>query len=153
MRRAARLFGRALRLRCPDCGRARVVRGWLAVGEVCPACGLRLEREDGFFTGAIAANMVLTEGLLVLGLGAWLIRAWPAPPWDAIQAAGVAAAVGAPLLLWPFSKTLWLATTLLLHPAEPREFVAPERAVAMGVEPCACAGQADNRPADSRRAA
>src|SRR5262245_12611962 len=69
------LVRRALALRCPSCGRTRLFAGWFRMREACAACGLRYEREPGYFVGAIYVNYALTIGLLgvlVLGLDAWL---------------------------------------------------------------------------------
>jgi len=47
--RAPRLFARALRLRCPNCGRGRLFTSWLRMRSCCPVCGLELERsEEGY---------------------------------------------------------------------------------------------------------
>jgi uncharacterized protein (DUF983 family) len=42
-----------LRQRCPRCFAGKVYRGLLAMNETCPVCGLRFEREEGYFTGAM----------------------------------------------------------------------------------------------------
>jgi uncharacterized protein (DUF983 family) len=44
--RSARLFGRALLLRCPRCGRAPVLDGWFGVRPRCTVCGLRFDRGE-----------------------------------------------------------------------------------------------------------
>src|SRR4051812_20354999 len=38
---------------CPRCRKGRIFRGWMVMNEKCPACGLLLEREPGYFTGAM----------------------------------------------------------------------------------------------------
>ena len=67
---------RALRLRCPHCGRGRLFSGLFRMHEACPACGASFKREQGFYLGSIYINYgftVLGTGalyaLLVLGLG------------------------------------------------------------------------------------
>jgi uncharacterized protein (DUF983 family) len=52
--------------RCPRCGGARIFRGRLAMHSACPACGLRFERESGYFTGAMYVSYILA--LPVMGL-------------------------------------------------------------------------------------
>src|SRR5690348_13790500 len=49
--RAARLVGRALLLRCPNCGRGSVLKSWFQLRERCSACQVWLEREEGYFVG------------------------------------------------------------------------------------------------------
>src|SRR4051794_27484271 len=39
--------------RCPRCGEGRVYRGLVAMNENCPVCGLRFERERGYFVGSM----------------------------------------------------------------------------------------------------
>jgi uncharacterized protein (DUF983 family) len=58
--RLPQLILRSLRLRCPACGRGKIFRGLFAMSESCPHCGLRLERESGFYLGAIYFNYGLT---------------------------------------------------------------------------------------------
>lgn len=54
------LLVRALRLRCPACGRGRLFDGWFAMLAHCPVCDFRYEREQGYFVGAIYVNFALT---------------------------------------------------------------------------------------------
>ncbi|MFO0913320.1 MAG: DUF983 domain-containing protein [Pirellulales bacterium] len=51
---------RALRLRCPRCGIGRLFTGWFRMSPTCSECGLKYEREPGFFLGAIYFNYGLT---------------------------------------------------------------------------------------------
>ena len=58
---------RGLLLRCPRCGRGRVLTGYFAVAVRCAACGLAYEPAAGEITGAMGINLVLT---LVIALAA-----------------------------------------------------------------------------------
>ena len=71
------LVTRALFLRCPACGRARIAQRPFHISHYCEACDSVFKREAGFFVGAILANVVTTElvvlavcyfALLVLGV-------------------------------------------------------------------------------------
>ena len=55
------LLRRCVTLRCPVCGRESIVRGPFQIRHHCPACDALFKREDGFFVGAIMANVVATE--------------------------------------------------------------------------------------------
>jgi hypothetical protein len=56
--RVPRLFARALRLRCPNCGRGRLFTSWLRMRSRCPVCGLELERgEEGYQVGSYMFNI------------------------------------------------------------------------------------------------
>src|SRR5262245_50562812 len=56
-----RVLGRCLRLRCPACGESRIVTRPFHIRHHCPDCLALFKREDGFFVGAILANVVTTE--------------------------------------------------------------------------------------------
>jgi uncharacterized protein (DUF983 family) len=56
---------RSLKLRCPVCGRASIVARPFNLKHRCDACGVIFKREEGFFVGAIMANVVATEMLIV----------------------------------------------------------------------------------------
>ena len=60
-------IARAFRLRCPSCGRAYIAEGPFQIRHHCPICRSIFKREPGFFVGAILANVVVTE-LIVLAV-------------------------------------------------------------------------------------
>ena len=80
-RRAARLLGRALLLRCPSCGRASALRSWFSMRERCPVCGFRLDRgEEGYFLGSLLFNLIAAEAVFGVGLLLVIVWTWPNPP-------------------------------------------------------------------------
>src|SRR5205085_4255759 len=61
----------ALRQRCPHCRTGRIFSGWLQMNALCPVCGLRFEREPGYFLGAMYFSYPLSIpilGFLMLAL-------------------------------------------------------------------------------------
>lgn len=56
------IIARGLRNCCPNCGdRTLFTPGRpFQLNRTCPTCGLKLEREEGFFLGAMALNYGLT---------------------------------------------------------------------------------------------
>lgn len=62
---------------CPACHKGRIFGSLLKMNERCPHCGLRFERETGYFTGA----MYVSYGLMIPPLTAvyfvWLAMGWP----------------------------------------------------------------------------
>lgn len=122
----SRLFGRALRLRCPNCGKGKIFSSWLRMRERCPACGLELERgESGYQVGSYMFNIVGAElafAAVFLGIVA---ATWPTPPWTLLEYGGIVMMVIAPLVLFPFSKTLFLAFDLVFRPATREELLGP----------------------------
>lgn len=118
--RAARLLARALLLRCPRCGRARVLRSWFHLLERCPVCGLRFERgEEGYYLGAVLFNVIAAELSFVVGLVAVILLTWPRPPWNVMFWGGIGLMILLPILFFPFSKTVWLAFDLIFRPSVP----------------------------------
>jgi uncharacterized protein (DUF983 family) len=116
MRRALTLLGRALLLRCPNCGSRKLFGRRFKLNATCPDCGLRVEREGGNFTGSITINLVVSETLWALTFVAFLLATWPNPPVALLQWGSVVLMVLFPVLFYPFSKTLWLALDLLMRP-------------------------------------
>ena len=57
---------RSLTLRCPACGRASIVRKPFLIRHHCPDCRSLFKREEGFFVGAILANVITTEFIILL---------------------------------------------------------------------------------------
>lgn len=115
---------RGLTKRCPLCGSGNLYTGWFRMRERCPGCGYRFEREEGFFLGAYVVNLAVTEGLLlVAGIIPCiaLLAADPEASLLPIVAAGLLAAVVAPIVFYPFSRTLWSAIDLIIRPAEATE--------------------------------
>ncbi len=114
--RARVVLGRALRRRCPYCG-GGIFAGWWTLRDRCPACGVSFVREEGYFLGAYALNLIFAE---FLGLGSALyllfgtgLRDLPLG-WQMVIAASLAIAL--PMLLFPYSRTLWMALDLVFKP-------------------------------------
>jgi uncharacterized protein (DUF983 family) len=118
------LLGRAFSRRCPYCGGGGIFAGWWSLRERCPTCGVSFEREEGYFLGAYALNLIAAE-IIGLGTALFLIFGTPLSGADLIwqELVAVAFAVGLPLLFFPFSRTVWIALDLLVDPPG----VGPER--------------------------
>ena len=118
----ATLRKRALRLRCPWCGGGEMFRGALAMHERCAACGLKFEREPGYFLGSIYLNY---GAAVVVAIGLHLVLStslgWSAPAELAVILP-VVVALG--FLLFRVARALWLAFDLSFDPPEPHEFEA-----------------------------
>jgi uncharacterized protein (DUF983 family) len=121
--RAAVLFWRAVRLRCPNCGGAPLFEGWVRMRERCPVCRLRLARgEEGYQVGAYMFNMIAAELIFAAIFLAILVYTWPEPPWDPLLYGGIALMIILPAVFYPFSKTLFLAFDLVFRPPTPADF-------------------------------
>jgi uncharacterized protein (DUF983 family) len=110
-------LGRALTLRCPACGGGGLFRRWLLLQPACPHCGLATDRgTPDHFVGAYLVNLIVAELLFATAFGAWVLLVWPDVPWDRIELVLVGAMLLAPVLLYPFTRTIWLAADLILDP-------------------------------------
>ena len=134
--RALRLYGRALLLRCPHCGRGRVVRSWFRLHPRCPACGIRTERgEEDFFLGSMMFNIILSEGLFIVFVIGLIWARWPDVPWDFLETWAIVLMAAAPFLVFPWTKTMWLASDILIRPVTEEEMRWYEENVEEKVRP------------------
>jgi hypothetical protein len=60
-------------------------------------------------------NLVAAEGLFAAFMVIAIFATWPAPPWKVLLVAGAALMLGAPFLLYPISKSLWLSFDLFFR--------------------------------------
>jgi uncharacterized protein (DUF983 family) len=119
-----RIILRALRGRCPWCGRGRAFRSWFSMRRECPSCSLRFQRneESDYWVGGWLVNFIIAELIVAFSIVVAVRLSWPDVDWDAILWSTVAAACAGPLLTWPFAKVLWLGLDLRFRPPEPDDF-------------------------------
>lgn len=72
--------------------------------------------EEGYYLGALLLNLVAAELVLAAGALGLVVTTWPDVPWTGVMYGGAVAMVAAPMLLYPFTKLLWLAVDLRLQP-------------------------------------
>lgn len=75
----------------------------------CPGCGLHFEREQGYWVGALAMNIVAVGGLVGILLAGTLALTVPDVPVVEIIALVIPVALLGPIVFYPFSKTAWVA--------------------------------------------
>ena len=119
--RTLRMFGRALRHRCPHCGKGPVLDRGLELRVKCGTCGLRLERgEHDTFTGAMFVLFTLV-GLICFAAIAVAAAVTRATPWGLLEYGLPVLAIVLVVVLLPVAKLLWLAFDLTLRPVGPAE--------------------------------
>ena len=87
--------------------------------ERCAACGLRYEREQGYFVGAIYVNYAATVAIAVgtvLGLD-WAIGLTLAQQLTI----GIALCALVPLVFFRYARSLWLSLDYLVTLADERQ--------------------------------
>jgi len=107
------IISRSLRLRCPACGRASIVNAPFRIRQSCTSCGVSFNREEGFFVGAILANIVATEAVIIL---AYLVAITIGHDIDRVVIAFLLMlAVSFPLAFYHHSWSLWLGLDHLIE--------------------------------------
>jgi uncharacterized protein (DUF983 family) len=113
---------RASLLRCPYCGKGKLFRKGFTMYEKCPICGWRFERESGYWTGAIALNLVVTElliAIVIVPLATWL--AITQQPITLLLIIGLPMPFILPFLFFRHAKSFWMSIDFRIHPVDPEE--------------------------------
>jgi hypothetical protein len=102
-------------LRCPRCRVGRVYRGMIAMHRTCPVCGLKFEREPGYFLGAMYfsyALAVIIIGILMF-LGALIF-----PTLDYLPIFIIASVAFLPFvpLIFRYSRVVWMHFDRMIDP-------------------------------------
>jgi uncharacterized protein (DUF983 family) len=103
-------MGGILSALCPRCRTGKIFRRsvWLVPGmhERCAACGLKFEREDGYFLGAMYIGYGLGIGTIaVLAALVWVVLKWPL--MKSTEAGIILFLPLAPVLTW-MARVLWI---------------------------------------------
>ncbi len=117
--------GRALRWgmarRCARCGTRGIFRSYYRLHPTCPSCGMRFEREDGEWTGALTVIMAVTEVIFGVFLVAGLFLTWPDVPWMPLLVCGIVINILVPVLLYPWSQSVWIGLHYAFVPLDAAE--------------------------------
>jgi uncharacterized protein (DUF983 family) len=112
-------LGRAVLLRCPNCGERGIFDSWFRQKDRCPRCDLVFNRgEQGYIVGAYMFNIVVAELAFAAIFVGVLLATWSAPPWALLTYGGAVLMILLPVLFYPFSRTLFLAFDLIFRPAD-----------------------------------
>lgn len=128
MSRNVTVLIRGLLLRCPNCGKGKLFRRFFTMYDRCPVCGWRYEREEGYWTGAIAINLVVTELLIALvAVPLAIVLAMNNEPITLLVAIGLPLPFVLPFLFFRHAKSLWMSIDFMVHPidVEERENLPP----------------------------
>jgi uncharacterized protein (DUF983 family) len=110
------ILARGFLHQCPNCGGRTLFKNWFTANERCARCGLKFEREDGFFLGALVINYTVTSVLLLVPLLVLVFREQVGITSGVIAA--VVWCIVFPLIFFPTSKSLWLRTYYLCFPRQ-----------------------------------
>ncbi len=117
------LVSRAMCLKCPQCGESRLFHHWVLMYPACRHCGLKYEREPGYFLGSIYVNYGLTAMTTTAAYVAFHFilgysNLWVVPPL-------LAYCILFPILFFPFARAYWLAMDLSFDAVNDEEDVPP----------------------------
>ena len=101
------VLNRAVRLLCPACGQEKIVAHPFRIRHHCPNCLSLFKREDGFFVGAILANVVITELIILLLCFFFLLIIGVA--YESVLVLLFVMALLFPVAFYHHSWSLWLA--------------------------------------------
>jgi len=109
------MLGHGLRLRCPRCGAGGLYSKPFSMNDNCAHCGLKFEREQGYFIGAIYINYAATVAIAVPGF--FLLDAFTNITINQQLALWIPFAVIFPLLFFHHSRSLWLVLDHFFNPS------------------------------------
>ena len=114
-------LGALLKLRCPICGKGKLFQGYFDSPARCPSCGYFFMRETGYFL----PHVVIGYGFTVIAA----MASWPVAYYllgirnsTAILTVMIGVAVLFGIWFVRYSKVLWLALDLTLHPPRSEDF-------------------------------
>jgi uncharacterized protein (DUF983 family) len=114
----ATLLGRGFAKRCAVCGQGHLFRQWVRMVEVCPRCGLHFNRLPGHWLGSWFLNICVAQSVVVIILIVGVAVTYPDPPMLVLTLLTVVGALAAPVLFFPYSRTIWCAIDLAMRPLE-----------------------------------
>ncbi|MCB0978180.1 MAG: DUF983 domain-containing protein [Acidimicrobiales bacterium] len=128
------LLWRGATRRCPRCGAGRLYKGWFRMVDRCGGCGMRFEREPGFFVGAYLINFAIV--IVLLFVLCMVFVAMKAVDHEAsvlpVIVVGLPMALLAPVVFYPYSRTIWSAFDIGMTPLSDEERTAAAAALASG---------------------
>ncbi len=107
------VLSRSLRLRCPACGQLSIAGSPFRIRHHCPNCRSIFKREEGFFVGAILANLLTTELVILVVCMVWLILLGSS--YESVLAGLFVVALVFPVAFYHHSWSFWLGVDYLVE--------------------------------------
>jgi hypothetical protein len=107
------VLSRSLRLRCPACGQASVALRPFQLRHHCPNCRSLFKREEGFFIGAILANVLTTEFVILAVCLVWLLLIGSS--FESVLVGLFVVALLFPVAFYHHSWSFWLGFDYLIE--------------------------------------
>ena len=103
--------------KCPICGGREIFKSYFRLADRCPTCSYPFEREDGYWVGALIVNIAVAETWFAVLFAGTLIATLPEVPWEPLLIVALVTNGILPIVFYPFSKTVWMAIDLFIHPS------------------------------------
>jgi len=103
--------------RCPRCRKGRLFKGLVTMNDPCPVCGLVLEREPGYFFGAMYPSYAMSIAFLI---PAYFLLQWLLPTWSEYFVVLLATACYLPFvpIVFRYSRVIWIYFDRTAAPSE-----------------------------------
>lgn len=121
------MVGYGLRLRCPRCGVGKLYAKPFKMFAHCPHCGLKYEREQGYFVGAIYINYAATIAIAVPGF--FLLDFFTGMTIHQQLGLWVPFAIIFPLVFFHHARSLWLVIDHFFNPPQSVYGVPPKKSL------------------------
>lgn len=102
-----------LKLRCPHCLQGQVFASLWGMRETCPICGIRFEREQGYFMMAIFIGYILS---IVVVLPVLLVLYLIDVPLYVYLAGAALVLILLSPAIFRYARVIWLHTDEILDP-------------------------------------
>ena len=114
-------LGSLLRLRCPICGKGKLFTGYFDSPARCPSCGYFFMRESGYFLPHVAIGYGFT---ILVSLGSWPVLYYLIGLRSPAITLSIMVTVAVVFGVWfiRYSKAIWLAIDLTIHPPASEDF-------------------------------
>ena len=106
---------RALRLRCPCCGRGSLFRDYFVRADDCDACGWKFERGEGHWVGGSEVHMFVSYFASVFVCIPLLVALGRTP---LVMAGVILGHIGLSLVLFRLSRSVFLAVDYFVDPGD-----------------------------------
>lgn len=106
---------------CGRCGGRGVFASLNELHPRCPSCGLRFEREDGYWLGAMYVALTAVVVVFSVVFVGGMVLFWPDVPWNTLLVVGLVVNGAVPVLGYGWAKVAWVGIDLAIHPPEPHE--------------------------------
>jgi uncharacterized protein (DUF983 family) len=91
---------------CPVCWKGAMFTAPWRMNDHCPHCNYKFDKGNGYFVGAMYSSYTLSLAL-AMGLAVGLFLAG-LPTWANLTVIGVVLCVVGPLVIFPYSRVLWV---------------------------------------------